>query len=650
MVRRTPSARVLELFDAGGRAVSSPAQTAGTLEDSVTPKKSCAIAGSLHNRQYRPNIPARIEAFPVRIYRHAAVTALASRVSALVMVAALPSACVANAASVEEDAVATHEALTAFPAKPADTDTRKFCDVVVAGGTTAAVAAAIAAADYGARTCLLEPTEWVGGQLTASGVSAVDWAWHKVGTLDVGDLAKDRANVTPNFFSMMTAVGNPGACWVSKNCYEPKNLLTGALGALVGRYVSGGSLLILKQTVVKRLVMANGNIERIVAVQREAKAGVTWGGYDTLPSQDVPDWYEPSDSARYHKKVVELSSGYDRAAVFIDATEWGELLALSGAAYVQGVETSEGSLDADDTCGQSTVFPLVEKLNASATSEPTLPAAVPESRSFYSIDNGLGRTIAEKWDAIWRYRRVKGGAASATTGDLSEQNWNPGNDYPFGYLLKTRTATAAERANWHGGIDFGVMAAAERHAYGWHTFFKAKAGALASRVTLDRGVLGTGHGLAKLPYVRDTRRSVGLGGFVLATRDMTGSASQRTGTRFDDRVALGAYEIDIHPLRSCRYPAYVYQHGSSLPYYIPFRALTNRDVPNMLVAGKTMAQSFLANSATRLHPVEWSSGTAAGAAAAHMARWGISTQGAMDNIRDIQSVVRARTPIEWTIP
>ena len=27
---------------------------------------------------------------------------------------------------------------------------------------------------------------------------------------------------------------------------------------------------------------------------------------------------------------------------------------------------------------------------------------------------------------------------------------------------------------------------------------------------------------------------------------------------------------------------------------------------NLLVAGKTMAQSFLANYATRLHPIEWS--------------------------------------------
>jgi NADPH-dependent 2,4-dienoyl-CoA reductase/sulfur reductase-like enzyme len=49
------------------------------------------------------------------------------------------------------------------------------CQVVIAGGTTAAFAAAISSAAEGVQTCLLEPTDWVGGQLTASGVPAVDF-------------------------------------------------------------------------------------------------------------------------------------------------------------------------------------------------------------------------------------------------------------------------------------------------------------------------------------------------------------------------------------------------------------------------------------------------------------------------------------------
>ncbi|MBQ9193016.1 MAG: FAD-dependent oxidoreductase [Bacteroidales bacterium] len=47
-------------------------------------------------------------------------------------------------------------------------------DVVVAGGGTGGTATAIEAARDGARTLVVEPTPWLGGMLTAAGVSAVD--------------------------------------------------------------------------------------------------------------------------------------------------------------------------------------------------------------------------------------------------------------------------------------------------------------------------------------------------------------------------------------------------------------------------------------------------------------------------------------------
>ena len=41
---------------------------------------------------------------------------------------------------------------------------------------------------------------------------------------------------------------------------------------------------------------------------------------------------------------------------------------------------------------------------------------------------------------------------------------------------------------------------------------------------------------------------------------------------------------------------YFNENHPILPYFVPFRAMTNRDFGNLIVAGKTMAQSFLANS------------------------------------------------------
>jgi len=48
------------------------------------------------------------------------------------------------------------------------------CNVLVIGAGTAGVAAAVAAAESGAGVILAEEGPWVGGMLTAAGVSAID--------------------------------------------------------------------------------------------------------------------------------------------------------------------------------------------------------------------------------------------------------------------------------------------------------------------------------------------------------------------------------------------------------------------------------------------------------------------------------------------
>ena len=93
------------------------------------------------------------------------------------------------------------------------------CDVVIAGGSTASLAAAVTAATVRptARVCLTDPTDWLGGQLTSSAVSAIDFGANKL-----------PAYQSKSFRALMTALGaprNPGACWVSEMCYEPLQLV-----------------------------------------------------------------------------------------------------------------------------------------------------------------------------------------------------------------------------------------------------------------------------------------------------------------------------------------------------------------------------------------------------------------------------------------
>ena len=47
-------------------------------------------------------------------------------------------------------------------------------DVLVIGGTTSGISAGIQSARLGVETLVIEETEWLGGMLTAAGVSGID--------------------------------------------------------------------------------------------------------------------------------------------------------------------------------------------------------------------------------------------------------------------------------------------------------------------------------------------------------------------------------------------------------------------------------------------------------------------------------------------
>lgn len=533
---------------------------------------------------------------------------------------------------------------------------REF-DVVVAGGSTAALAAAFSAAEEGARVALLESTDWIGGQLTASGVPAVDEAWHKITApgsdevlLDVAAVARDPRNMTPWLRDALAAIGNPGGGWVSRYCFEPRVLLRDHLEPRERELA--GRLTVFRETVVKQVETDGRRITAIQAIRRTPHAGVA--PYGRLPSEDLADWYSPRDSPRFAKQTLRITG-----QVFLDATEWGEVLALSGAPYLQGAESAENNHPGDDRLGQATVYGFVQRMHAEPVGDH--PRCEPV--------NGLGLgAYADRdgaWDLIWTYRRLRGEGPTATPGELCLQNWgydgkrkNGGNDYPFGYLLASRDAVRAQRDDWLGGVDLDVLAAAERRAYGWHDWFRhaAPRGIDPDQITLAGDALGTTHGLAKLPYVRDTRRSIGVGGFVLKLDDLTarfdaaGQLTRRQGTPFKDRVALGAYPADIHPLVGYEYPPHVSENHPTLPFNLPLRALTNAGFDNLLVAGKTIAQTFLANAATRLHPIEWSTGVAAGVVAADLAASGQSTAEACQDYDRLRERVSGHTPVDWALP
>ena len=179
------------------------------------------------------------------------------------------------------------------------------------------------------------------------------------------------------------------------------------------------------------------------------------------------------------------------------------------------------------------------------------------------------------------------------------------------YLFPTRATVEAEiKSGWHGGVNLTALRMLEDRAFGWFWFLKNSSvyldPSMPARLVLNRTTSGTAHGLSKVPYWRDTRRAIGHSHWILThppLRDVPGP----TGTHFNDSVAMGDYNDDTHELRisSCVYPTYMTGANNAQgakPFYIPLRALLVEGAPNLLATGKTMSQSFHANSNTRLHP------------------------------------------------
>lgn len=82
-------------------------------------------------------------------------------------------------------------------------------------------------------------------------------------------------------------------------------------------------------TVVKKVEVRNSTIISLTAIQREPLGNAT--GYERFYSSDILDWYSPEDSDHFSKKVLTFAGIDGKPAVFIDATEYGELLVLSGS-------------------------------------------------------------------------------------------------------------------------------------------------------------------------------------------------------------------------------------------------------------------------------------------------------------------------------
>ena len=495
------------------------------------------------------------------------------------------------------------------------------CDIIIAGGSTAAFAAALSAADEGSDliVCLIEPTTWAGGQLTSSLVTAIDF----------GKNNRKASCLSKSLAQYLTSEGypkvNPGKCWVSTFCYEAKDILNKFIQPEIQKRKN---LKVFYQTVVSDVETVDDQITKIHAISRTP---LSEKHLSMQYSEQVHDWYSANDSDLFQKTPMQFVRSTS-SPVVIDATEYGDLLVVSNAPFVQGNEIVESSTQSNDTCGQSIAYTLyLSKQQAFSNNKGDL------SKTNFS----LGKF---SWDQIWTYRQVSANTSLMAWGSQDGH----GNDYPYGYHFLS--VAESKTRPWKGGLNLTTLEAAENYALEFSKWYVGEEPPLGHKNVLPVNTyedIGTLTGLSQVPYIRDTRRSIGVDGFRLNSTHLSEPA------HFNDNVALGDYiYFDAHNMHDCKPLQY---DGALKPYYIPLRALTNVKYANLLVAGKTMSQTNAANAATRFHPVEFSSGTSSGAFAAYMIQNDIPSTGivcedckAKREYCELQRVINKYQPIEWS--
>jgi FAD dependent oxidoreductase len=450
------------------------------------------------------------------------------------------------------------------------------CDIMVAGGGLSGTATAYEGLLAGKTVCMTEITDWVGGQITAQGVSALDERptqrakkYFPRGYLEFRQKIQD-------YYGKL----NPGDCWVSEACFLPKdadNILYRMLRTAERK--GKGKLYWYPNTVVKDLIVGkrgNGQqINGVVAIQHQPQPGAAPINTETL-SQTIEDAYSYQDSPKFQKQKIIFIPPYrtpkQQASTpanwyVVDATETGELVGLADVPYRLGLdprsaeEPSSASTTGDPYCTQGFTYPFAMETTATPQTQ-TPPAFYQQYAPYYSYEL---KRLAD-FGVVYSYRRIWspgegkpakfGGInyAAPTPGDISMQNWTWGNDYRPGSaqdnLILDRSqlqlGKQLEPGGWMGGLRTDTLRKGEENSQGFYYWLVA--GETDSRANPDpkspnhwvktpnpnqrylsglNSPMGTAHGLSKYPYIREGRRIIGRpaygykNGFVVSEVDMS---------------------------------------------------------------------------------------------------------------------------------
>jgi hypothetical protein len=476
------------------------------------------------------------------------------------------------------------------------------CDVLIAGAGMGGVGAALAVSRHKLTACVTEETDWVGGQATAGGVSALD----ENKFIEISGGTRRYYEFRRRIRELSDGVSNPGGCYVSALCFEPR----------VGVQALNSML----QQAPIRLFLRT----QIVAVERSGDrigSALAWQ-------------FDKRSAVRFRLKYL------------LDATEMGDLLPLAKIPYVVGseakAETAEphASEQPNPACVQSFTYPFAIERRDGENHRIEKPADYEAILKRQQFTLRLNYPVEYGWRGAFEYRMYGDDPPipnnmspgpffswrrlRAKPPEIALMNW-PRQDYAAESVLD-RTPVDQVR----------ILQEAKRTSVAFLYWIQHELGHAEAKLRPD--VMGTADGLSKYPYIRESRRMLARGRVV--EQDIVDEYWPGPRARwFDDSVGIGFYMVDIHPCGAN-------ERGRMMmprPFQIPLATLLPKGTINFLPAAKNIGVTHLTNGALRLHPIEWMVGEAAGTVASLAI-----AAGTLPESRAVQAdLAAAGVPLVW---
>ena len=500
-------------------------------------------------------------------------------------------------------------------------------DLLIVGGNESACAAAVQAARLGVkRIVLVNDIGWLGGQFSAEGVGCLD-EWTTVNGKRAGfprsGLFLEMIGRIHTHNTVKYGKASPGNAYCGTETIEPAAAAR-IFEEMLKPHVASGALRIERGWEPVKVSVEGKRVAAVQFVRADGRDGTN----------------ETHASHLSHESHLTV-----RARLTMDASDWGDVIRLSGAKYGAGPDLRSrfgepSAPEKFDDAGAQEMNPLswCIVLRETGGTDATIAKPTPyDARSFAAldktppwVDSDMSTGIySQKGWSIYTHRRLvdrwHNGFARGT--EATFLNW-PVQDYPV-CQLPQRVVDALEKSEPGASRrNIATLSPAQRRII----FGDVKQHALGMLYHLQTKVhdrvgdfpqsfrhmaltdeFGTPDKLPPKPYIREGLRLEAL--TMLTERDIRAATREPKWAKAmpPDSVFGFQFNIDFHPTRrkfltEDRNGPWQYVHTPERGWHtdtdramFPLRGLVPVEMDGLLGAGKNIGVSSVVQSALRLH-------------------------------------------------